>query len=262
MVNCYDIVPNETPRYGGRGVRIRAYWTKPIWSIPAVYQESWEEISVADQLLRLETLSLDVEPAFIELPPIVPEPYLSRPLERRVGRLPAPPKRPLHPAFLEFNETLDLSNDQNLTEDFFRPLRSLVDRAPPKENRLIVVFTPLTGRGRTELSGVQGYTAWRFGIWLPWVLVDPREADNNTLIHEIGHACRLAHRNGTIMGQGEASAPFICDMQVHEIYKSYWCAGPRPRNWYMCHDLVLPFCGTTDREREKAGTCCHSGCNS
>jgi hypothetical protein len=238
MVNCQDIVPNETPRYGGRGVRIRAYWTKPIWSIPAVYQESWEEISVADQLLRQETLSLDVEPAFIELPPIVPEPYLSWPLERRVGRLPAPPKRPLHPAFLEFNETLDLSNDQNLTEDFFRPLRSLVDRAPPPENRLIVVFTPLTSTVKFNggLAESQGYTFLRSTTWLPWVFVDPREPDNYTLLHEIGHACRLAHRHGTIMAQGGA-APVLCDSFVHAIYNSYWCAGPRPRNWYMSRSM-------------------------
>jgi len=242
-MKCSQDAGYETPHYGFRGVRIRAYWTKPIWSIPEVYHDSWEEIRFADEMLRGETLSLDVEPAFIELPPIVPEPYLSRPLERRVGRLPAPPKRPLHPAFLEFNEILDLGNDQNLTEDFFRPLRSLVDRAPPPENRLIVVFTPLTSTIKFNggLAESQGYTFLRSTTSLPWVLVDPREPDNYTLLHEIGHACRLAHRNGTIMGQAGAFAPLLCDSQVHEIYKSYWCAGPRPRNWYMMSRPGSPF---------------------
>jgi len=91
------------------------------------------------------------------------------------------------PRVLEFNETLDLSNDQNLTEDFFRPLRSLVDRAPPPENRLIVVFTPLTSTVNFNggLAESQGYTFLRSTTWLPWVFVDPREPDNYTLLHEI-----------------------------------------------------------------------------
>jgi hypothetical protein len=239
-MKCSQDAGYEAPHFGGRGVRIRAYWTKPIWSIPEVYRDSWKEIMFADQMLRGESLSLDVEPAFMELPPILPAPapYL-RPLERRVERRPPPPKRPLPSAFLDFNETLDLSNDQNLTEDFFRPLRSLVDRAPPKENRLIVVFTPLTSTVTFDgkLAESQGYTFLRSTTWLPWVLVDPREVDNDSLLHEIGHACRLAHRPNTIMGQGGAQAPILCDSQVHEIYKSYWCAGPRPRNWYMSRPM-------------------------
>jgi hypothetical protein len=128
-MKCSQDAGYEAPLFGGLGVRIRAHWTKPVWSMPDVYWDSWEEIRFADEMLRRETLSLDVEPALIEVPPILPAPFLSRPVERRVERLPAPPKRPLPSAFLDFDETLDLTNDKNLTEDSLRPVRSLIDRA-------------------------------------------------------------------------------------------------------------------------------------
>jgi len=70
MVNCQDIVPNETPRYGGEASE-SGHIGRSQFGLYRRSIRSHGGISVADQLLRQETLSLDVEPAFIELPPIV-----------------------------------------------------------------------------------------------------------------------------------------------------------------------------------------------
>lgn len=223
------------PHYGGRGVRIRVCWTKPYWSSPYRLLQSLSLITYAHNLLSAETLSLDVEPEELLAFGLVP---ISIP---RDAKLPVATKNPFPRAFLEFDKTLDLTDDGHL-EDYVTPIRSLVDRFPPREDRLIVVFTPLAAS-----AGIGGHT-FTFASSLPWVIVglpEPKEPLSTTptwsvevqsyghLIHEIGHACRLNHGPG-IMNKDAGGAPaFFCNWQVHEIYKSYWCAGPRPKNWWV-----------------------------
>jgi hypothetical protein len=254
MVRCRgDSISGDEiePNYGGRGVRIQVYWTKPVWSRPEVYWQSWEQIRVANRMLREETLSLDVQPALIEVPPIPPPPpkpplSMSYPVvERRVTRQqpPAAPRPRLPSAFLDFDETIDLTSNVN-REGRLKPLRSLIDRVPPlRENRLIVVFTPVTGESDDGTIG--GMAITEYSNWLPWVLVGPAfstgptpampawydDVGSQKLIHEIGHACRLNHWHG-VMQDGGGPGEF-CNWQVHEINKSYWCAGQRPKNWWV-----------------------------
>jgi hypothetical protein len=127
-------------------------------------------------------------------------------------------------------------------------LRKAVESASPKprEDRLIVVFATTTS------VAVGGVTAL-FPDWLPWIVVRP---GGRSLIHEIGHACRLAHTRTmpqNVMYQGITRARYkgvisdeqrariaaaegrgdnFCRFQVEEIYKSYWCTGGRPQGWW------------------------------
>ena len=71
--------------------------------------------------------------------------------------------------------------------------------------------------------------------WLPWVLVDPRytQLGDQTLMHEIGHACRLAHTEHGVMNVYGERSDALSYMESWEIYRSYWCTGPRPKAWYQ-----------------------------
>src|SRR5262249_3383212 len=128
-------------------------------------------------------------------------------------------------------------------EDRLKPLRSLIDRVPPlRENRLIVVFTPVTGDAEGSIGGK---AIIQYSNLLPWVLVGPAFSTEPTpampawvegvgrqnLMPEIGHACRLKQWRG-VMQDGGGPGVF-CNWQVHEIYKSYWCAGQRPKIWWI-----------------------------
>ena len=106
--------------------------------------------------------------------------------------------------------------------DYFAPLRNLISL--PEENRLVVVFAHLD----EDTDG----TTVRQPDWLPFIIVDPI-SDPMTLVHELGHASRCAHVKDSIMEGCSSYSSYknFHNIHAHEIYRSYWCTGPRPQNW-------------------------------
>ncbi len=183
------------PAYGGNAVRIRAYWSKQILSNMMQYLHTFNEINLAIQVLRKYTLDLDWGTNIYGL---------------------------------DFYDSIFVNSSGYLNQ--LEQIRDLIRtgyHGPPPENRLIVVFTPLRS---TEI----GHTIYTYPRWLPWILIDPRQpAFTGVLLHEIGHACRLGHYADTLMQIGVGGPPDILEnFQVHEIYRSYWCTGPRPVDWW------------------------------
>jgi hypothetical protein len=196
---------NPTPAYGGKAVRIRCYWTRALYNWDyekkPVGSAMTAQIHEAGKILTRYSLGLDVDRS--------PEYDL---------------------------DYYDPINPKGDSESLFK-LRDLIDRgrpavrgksagvSPPPENRLIVVFTPLP----------EDYAGWTFcnAAWLPWVVVDPRPSSSpSTLMHEMGHACRLGHYDYSYMQPSGSGATGFFNFQVHEIYRSYWCTGPRPQDWW------------------------------
>jgi hypothetical protein len=138
-----------------------------------------------------------------------------------------------------FNEVLTIPYEGGLPSiEQFKPLRQQIEPIA-HENRLIVAFASMSG-------GPDGFVAL-YPDWLPWVLVDPRNfGDQMTLIHEIGHACRLAHQQENVPAQKTQADSMhyrnimsyyawrnqLWGWQVEAIYNSYWCEGRRPKNWW------------------------------
>lgn len=108
-------------------------------------------------------------------------------------------------------------------EDDAAPLRDLI--TTQQENHLVVIFTHIAG----DTSGITILSQ----KWLPFVLIDSR-SDYMTLAHELGHACRCAHVKNSIMEGCSVYSGYTNFHNIHayEIYKSYWCTGPRPQNWW------------------------------
>jgi len=73
----------------------------------------------------------------------------------------------------------------------FSPLRQLIDPTIKKEDRLIVVFVPLAGGAANRIYGA--VQRLLHGSW--WIHVPL--GDTTSLMHEIGHACRLATSKST-----------------------------------------------------------------
>ena len=133
---------------------------------------------------------------------------------------------------VNYNNRLAIPAEGRAEKKQFADLRALINEPP--ENRLIVVFV--------EIDVATGYTAL-FPDWLPWVVVDPsRSADDATLLHEIGHACRLAHQASpdirqelrslfNVMEQGSDVSNHLWGWQVDTIFDLFWCTGPRPTGW-------------------------------
>jgi hypothetical protein len=138
---------------------------------------------------------------------------------------------------IKFDRAISVPSQATPPIEQFKQLRKLIEPVM-EENRLIVVFVPIVG-------GANGYTA-RFPDWLPWVLVDPRDpSDDTALLHEMGHACRLAHQQmntpaadvHNVMSYGYGLDQ-LWGWQVDTIYDSYWCQGRRPKDWWV--NQILP----------------------
>jgi hypothetical protein len=206
----YDQFNQTKPAYSGAPVRIRPFWTET--AVKYNMSQSLMYLTLANHIFRQHTLSLDYD-------------------------------------WNGYNYILpfqgELFPDVSMTvRDNYTVLRGLVDKAAlvegynPDENRLIVIFTHIGGsRG----SYGRCVTA---PDWLPFVVVDPRSADFSVLAHEIGHACRCAHVKGSIMEACSVYADYRNFHNIHtwELYKSYWCTGPRPTNWWdRSNDIRSPY---------------------
>lgn len=186
---------NPKPAYGGKAVRIKCYWTK------ALFWDDNQKHAVGTATFKRISVAAKILTKYT----------LSLDWPNQVE-------------ILEFYDRINPGG--GIGGEPFQKLRDLIDRArPPAENRLIVVFTPLVDEW--------GFTVTH-GMWLPWVLVDPRTTSYEpTLMHEIGHACRLGHFDGTIMREANDKYDNFLNFQVHEIYRSYWCEGDRPKEWWI-----------------------------
>ena len=277
--------PQYYHNFNGAPVRVRAYWTAPVVADRGRWMESKRLLRAAAALLHKYTLRLDVLPA--PAPPAVHAALRAKaiksatPADRKAAKavqridqrlgefnrsslgtltqligVPAVPSLQgvLAQAFddkidddvaakegmISYPYKIDIPHERDPSIETLRDVRKLIDPVSD-EKRLVVVFAPL------EPPGV-GYTALAHE-WLPWVLVDPSpQAGDSTLLHEIGHACRLAHQqfNAPADPQRDYSKPSpyrnvmtygeICDQlwgwQVDTIYDSYWCTGPRPTKWW------------------------------
>ncbi len=255
--------------FSNAALRIRCYWTLPVLRDSALLASSFAAIRKADEILRKYTLSLDVKPPL----GTVTAAFRSNVQKKLYSKLPAQ----VQPLFTTdwspvkwigdavIDTAIDLANDPQVAaagmlkfdgaipvpaegSPPIDPLRALHQLIEPvtEENRLIVVFVPFNGPPN-------GYTVL-FPDWLPWVLVDPRAFDDTpVMLHEIGHACRLAHQQNEIPAQPtqEASAVYrnlmsylnqhdrLWGWQADTIYDSYWCTGPRPSNWWV-RDVRMP----------------------
>jgi hypothetical protein len=225
---------------GGKAVRIRPFWST--WWFrkdnKAVLIQSLRLIANANAVLKKYTLALD----HAELPA---EALLSV----DYGGTPKG-----HPAVLGYPFKIPLPTSGRLLPSMKGYLKEIYDLAKPAardDDRLIVVFMPL--------SGPSGYCVHE-QEWLPWVVVDPSqdmEPHSNLLLHEIGHACNLGHQQmdipayktqqeaeeakkiyRNVMGYGKFQDQ-LWNWQVDSIYNSYWCAGPRPRNWWVFDPMKI-----------------------
>jgi hypothetical protein len=187
----------RTPDYNGQAVRIIPYWSSAVFNDVATYNKSWVQIRNAHSILSEHTLSLDV-------------------LFSGGGFV-----VPLEQGFLfnmegekEFlNNIFNLINTRDASTGFRR-----------QEDRLIVLFA--------HLFDVPGVTMLR-PHWLPFVIVDPRKSSPRTLVHEIAHASRCAHVEGSLMEScGDLNATNFHNIHAWEIYRSYWCTGFRPQSWW------------------------------
>jgi hypothetical protein len=267
--------PQYYHNFPGAAVRIRAYWTTPILRNPDLLAHSLKLIRAADTILRKYTLKLDCLPALTGAPAALRSavrakiysavPLAARSVMDRAARLAPLPFQAARwvattaidqmaddaadtaaeaAGLLGFDQTITIPYGESPSVDALEPVRKLIDPVA-EENRLVAVFTPLGG-------AADGYTA-TFAGRLPWVLVDPRDfSDTTTLMHEIGHACRLAHQQNNLPAmEAKESARYnnlmsyenthdrLWGWQVDTIYDSYWCTGPPPKNWWV-RDARLP----------------------
>ena len=250
-----DFTPEDYENYGGAGVRIRAYWTPECLENEVALNNSLIILRRANELLEKYTLSLDVVPRGIPARAPAPDsvhtatrarinqvakhlpPYVRSVGGTLAGHVASAAINQLHTnqahmelakqqGRLEFRGGINIPSEGSPTVEELQKVRSVIDPVT-EENRLIVVFVPFT-----EAGAPGGYSS-RFAQWLPWVLVDPRKVGNrSTLLHEIGHACRLAHqKDPNIMYGYWGDSNHFWGWQVDEIYESYWCKGPKPKNW-------------------------------
>lgn len=248
-------------------VRITVFWTRSVFLRKANLAQSLQMINSADAILRKYRLSLNVEPVGAASPAAHAQSHkkihddlkaerkqpwgLSQVLSRPPAAVPfieasrnEKADRQLdkddmvQKGLIPFDESIFIPDVGLPPIEQFRPLRQLIDPTIKNENRLIVVFVPLAG-GPTN-----GFTAL-YQDWLPWVLVDPRDfSDTMALMHEIGHACRLAHQQVDGVARADTQQKLrnmmsfmqkrnqFWDWQVDAIYRSYWCEGSRPQNWW------------------------------
>jgi hypothetical protein len=245
--------------FAGAAVRIKAHWTTPIWQNAHLWGQSHRLIRTAASILKKYTLSLDAKPQGAT-------PAAHAAIHAKIGtKLKAtvgpgvigalahvPMVTSIAEAFVDqavddvsatvqglinFNQSITVPSQGRPSIDQFKALRKLIEPVT-EPNRMIVVFVPISG-------GANGYAA-RFPDWLPWVLVDPRDmSDHTVLLHEMGHACRLAHQQANtpaasvrnVMAYGYGLNQ-LWGWQVDTIYDSYWCQGRRPKDWWV--DQVLP----------------------
>ena len=167
-------------RYGnfaGKPVRIQPFWSAWLFrdDHKAVLKQSLRQIDNAAAVLKKYTLSLDYGTLSPNLFGIV-----------RQGM----PRG--SPAVLDYGFSIPLPDTGRPSESVkaeMKKVHTLARNAGSDENRLIVVFMPLSGYG-------SGFCVLEPEC-LPWVLVDPSRPlapHSNTLVHEIGHACRLGHQ--------------------------------------------------------------------
>jgi hypothetical protein len=220
--------PNLYRDYGGRGVRIRPFWSS-WWLRPEQrvgLMQSFQLIRNADVVLRKYKLSLDC----------VPSPGIFSLSARLLGS-----------RFIVDCDGLLVPMEGPWTgKEEGRKLYDSFKATINEENRLVVVFVPLTG--------TLGYCVLE-PEWLPWVLVDPSTPgahSPNLLLHEIGHACRLGHQQRdmpvrrtqqeveadrlvyrNVLREDRSPQDQLWNWQVDAFHDSYWCNGRRPMNWYM-----------------------------
>jgi hypothetical protein len=263
--------PQYYHNFGSAAVRIKTYWTTPIWTNPALLAHSLRLIKTADSILRKYTLKLDAVPwgnspalraplrrafdkkhpaAGLHLRPILGH-TLPSPMTPRLRSLVQDPDgdnlADTADGRLNYNYSISVPREGDPSIEAVKPIRKLIEPVV-EENRLIVVFIPIEG-------GADGIAAI-FPDWLPWILVDPKDYSGDTyLLHEIGHACRLAHQQFATPAPPtqEASSHYRNVMsyippsdrfwgwQVDAIYDSYWCTGSRPKNWWDRTNARLPM---------------------
>jgi hypothetical protein len=244
--------PQFYRNYVGAAVRVQVYWTTPIWNDVGKKQMSFSQLKYTSMMLKKHTLGLDTGFPEIRDPWRLDE-YLTYPF-KLLRSLPRGGLVNWDGAFYG-----DLAGKGGLPKDRVTDLRNALERDHPRvtqePDRLVVVFVPF--------SGAEGYTVLE-PEWLPWVLADPGSSPKrlSTMVHEMGHACRLGHQDDKSMimvddgydAQGHAQKKAIYSRnimswndftnqfypwQVNSIYESYWCAAINgaPKDWWTMHWL-------------------------
>lgn len=264
--NDIDTAPEQYHRFGGKAVRVQVYWTQDVWRSASSWLNSWSLLKAADAVLRKYTLSLDMQP-------VGPGPAwhaqvrgkLNREFEKAVGpklsRLVKANGRVADflgeiadtlidetgataQGLRSFSGAMSIPIEGEPPIDQLKALRSSLGTLA-EESRLVIVFARNDG-------GPNGYTVLR-PEWLPWVIADPRpvqDLPDTMLIHEIGHACRLAHQQSNTASAAVRNIMYPLDRlgldqlwgwQADTIYDSYWCNGRKPTNWWdRTSDARLP----------------------
>jgi hypothetical protein len=256
-----DIItaPQDYHDFNGKAVRLKVYWTTDIWKNFNLWSQSLHLLSYANTVLRKYTLKLDVMPYGV---PADVHAAMRAKMAKAVGpkimqtvrRIPDSVRSVADDildqtiddvattiqGLINYTGSINVPYEGTPAIEELQSLRTFIEPVV-EESRLIVVFVPLSGPAN-------GYTSL-FGQWLPWILADPRSFDAPVmLLHEIGHACRLAHQQGNVRIDDIARRNLMYDLstknerlwgwQVDTIFDSYWCAGKRPKNWWIRKPLL------------------------
>jgi hypothetical protein len=234
--------------FKGAALRIKVYWTSGCLQQKDSWNNSLILIRRTGELLRKYTLSLDVSP------PGAPDTVHTAarknlansvvgPAITRIGQLIPASARSVagdiagkivnqvidvawakEQGLIQYSGSINLPYQGSPSIAELQTLRKLIEPVT-EENRLVVVFVPTEGVGG-------GWTS-RYAQWLPWVILDPKHLfSDSLLLHEIGHACRLAHQQAGMMAESSGNEDELFDWQVDTIFDSYWCAGPKPKDWW------------------------------
>lgn len=238
--------PRHYHNFNGSNVRVQLYWTSGILADFSAFSHTMVLVKAAKTILQKYTLGLDVLPS--PGPLAIQQKLRAKIVEnsalKRIGSFVPRPVGTVASEILDsiledivdreyakgmgvinYSKSIEIPYQARPDSKQLGELRKLI--APePADNRLIVVFMPLSG-----MKG--GYTV-TLPDWLPWIIIDPITFFyGHVLMHEIGHACRLAHQKpeSNVMCEYGDGRNFW-GWQIDSIYDSYWCSGPKPDAWW------------------------------
>lgn len=206
--NVWEQFNQSPPAFNGEPIRIQIYITQAVLNLPGTSfwtpggtAQSIIMLGGAGAIFRQHTLDLNIRP-LNTYNPIIP-----------------------------YDSPIYVGQDDAKDKELCKQLLNSVDHKKlDSEKRLIVIFALID-------SALTYGICMLFEEWLPFVIVDPRATDPDVVLaHEIGHACRCAHVKDSVMEscltEKQASKKFH-NIHAYELYKSYWCTGPRPKNWFV-----------------------------